>query len=425
MSSLAAVVDPRQGVGISSSMIKPLVTIITPSYNQSEFIRETIESVLKQDYPRIEFIIMDGGSTDETSAIVSEYKDRLTFISEKDRGQSHAINKGFQMARGEIVSWLNSDDIILPGAVSRAVEAFERQPSLGAVYGEGYLIDRTGKIKKRFPATESFNLWKLIHVTDYILQQTVYFRRAVVEKVGFINEQLNWGMDWDLLIRIGKRYEIGYMPQYTGCLREYETAKSFSGGHRRFRELARIMREHGAMRYPPGFFLYGLDIYQVILRRYLPAPIVRLVTWAAFQAYSRIIHGQGLHTDGWAEKQIRYMLPEGTKKVLIRGYLPDITALAGQRLRVICNGVPVLEQAIRPGEFQLAFDCTDTDQPTNIVIRALKHTRKIENTRRRKLAYYLNAIICAERDIDRAITETRKSPHSTVPRCRELQSQHP
>jgi glycosyltransferase involved in cell wall biosynthesis len=398
-------------------MVQPLVTIITPSYNQSEFIRETIESVLQQDYPRIEYIIMDGGSTDETSAIVSEYTDRLTFVSEKDRGQSHAINKGIKMARGEIVSWLNSDDIILPGAVSSAVQAFRRQPSLGAVYGEGYLIDRKGENKKRFPATESFNLWKLIHVIDYILQQTVYLRREAVEEVGYINEQLNWGMDWDLLIRIGKRYEISYIPEYMGCLREYETAKSFSGGHKRFRELAKIMREHGQMRYPPGFFLYGLDTYQGILRRYLPGPVVRLLAWAAFQGYARIIHDHGLYIDGWAEKHLHYMLPGGTKRVLIRGYLPNITALAGQRLRVICNGVPVLEQAIPHGEFQLAFDCTDTNRPINIVIRALKHTRKIAKSDRRKLAYHLNAIICAERDIDRAITQN-SSPTSL--QCRQM-----
>jgi glycosyltransferase involved in cell wall biosynthesis len=139
---------------INNPMTQPLVTIVTPSYNRGEFIRET----------------MDGGSTDETASIVSEYTDRVTFIGERDRGQSHAINKGFKLARGEIVSWLNSDDIILPGVVSRAAEAFQRQPSLGAVYGDGYLIDGNGEIKKRFPATESFNLWKLIYVVDYILQ---------------------------------------------------------------------------------------------------------------------------------------------------------------------------------------------------------------------------------------------------------------
>src|SRR5215472_10088507 len=102
-------------------MPAPLVTVVTPSFNQACFIRATIESVLSQDYPNLEYIIMDGGSTDGTADIVREYASRVTWISERDRGQSDAINKGFRMARGEIVSWLNSDDIILPAAISKAV----------------------------------------------------------------------------------------------------------------------------------------------------------------------------------------------------------------------------------------------------------------------------------------------------------------
>src|SRR5436190_2267527 len=151
-------------------MSDTLVTVVTPSYNQGRFIRATIESVLSQDYPHIEYIVMDGGSSDETAAVVSEYGTRLQWISERDRGQSHAINKGFRLARGEIVSWLNSDDVILPGAVAHAVRAFERNPLLGAVYGEGYQIDIDGNVKHRFFATEPFNLWKLIYLSDYILQ---------------------------------------------------------------------------------------------------------------------------------------------------------------------------------------------------------------------------------------------------------------
>src|SRR5262245_42094738 len=101
---------------------------------------------------------MDGGSTDDTADVVKEYERRLIWISEKDRGQSDAINKGFRRARGQIVAWLNSDDLLLPGAVSHAVRAFAEHPKAGAVYGEGYLIDTDGNITSRFPATEPFNL---------------------------------------------------------------------------------------------------------------------------------------------------------------------------------------------------------------------------------------------------------------------------
>ncbi len=118
---------------------------------------------------RIQYLIIDGGSSDDTADVVREYSNRLTWISEKDRGQSHAINKGFSMARGEILAWLNSDDTILPGAVWEAVRAFERRPEAGAVYGEGYQIDIEGQIKSRFPHTAPFNLWKLILTFPTIL----------------------------------------------------------------------------------------------------------------------------------------------------------------------------------------------------------------------------------------------------------------
>src|SRR5450755_863659 len=128
-------VVPYGAQGTSLPMQEPLVTIETPSYNQGCFIRATIESVLSQDYPQVEYIIMDGGSTDETASVVKDYASRLTFISEKDRGQSHAINKGFRMAQGSILGWLNSDDLYLPGCIRSAVDAFQRNAAAGAVYG--------------------------------------------------------------------------------------------------------------------------------------------------------------------------------------------------------------------------------------------------------------------------------------------------
>ncbi|MGA1997178.1 MAG: glycosyltransferase family 2 protein, partial [Bryobacteraceae bacterium] len=189
-------------------MSQPLVTIVTPSLNQGEFIRATIESVLAQDYPRIEYLIMDGGSTDQTASVAAEYSTRLTWISETDRGQSHAINKGFLRARGDIVAWLNSDDLLLPGAVAAAVAQFQQAGPAGAVYGEGYLMDRSGLSRRRFPATERFNLWKLTYLSDYILQPAAFFRRPALEEVGWLDESLHYAMDWDLLIRLGKKFGL-------------------------------------------------------------------------------------------------------------------------------------------------------------------------------------------------------------------------
>jgi len=376
-------------------MKQPIVTIVTPSYNQGRFIRATIESVLSQNYPNIEYIIMDGGSTDETAAIAREYSNQLTFISEKDRGQSHAINKGFHIARGEIVSWLNSDDVILPGAVARAAREFERIPTLGALYGEGYFIDDAGKIKSRFPYSQPFNLWKLIYVSDYILQQTVYFRRSVFDEIGFLNENLHWSMDWDILIRIGKCFWIEYIPQDMGCLRQHQEAKTFSGGHKRFRELVALLRACGHLRYPPAYFSYGLDTYQAIVCGYLPFDwLRRAVSRLAVQCYSPITeHCQGIYADGWAGKEAKYMLPAGCGKISITGTLPDIATLREQCLEISCDGSVVSRRELSFGEFQIEFDWEGRErQPVYIEIKASKGFVPSRFGDSRRLAYKLTKI---------------------------------
>jgi glycosyltransferase involved in cell wall biosynthesis len=386
----------------------PLVTIITPSFNQGQFIRATIESVLSQDYPRIEYIIMDGGSRDETASVAAEYASRLTFISEKDRGQSHAINKGFRMAKGEIVSWLNSDDVILPGAVRHAVSAYEGNPSLGAVYGEGYLIDYDGAVKGRFPATEPFNLWKLIYLSDYILQQTSYFRRGVFEEIGYLDEGLNWGMDWDIFIRIGKRYPMQYIPQYMGSLREWGEAKTFSGGARRFRELAVIMRRHGSLRYPPGYFTYGLDTYQKICCEWIDRispralekisrKVQQIFTYGVHLQIARILReAQGLYSDGWASPRLHYMVPTGEGAVRIRGSLPNIGQhLQGQRLTVRSGAKTLVEMAIEAGDFEFVIPVQPSTEPLYLVImasRSVVPARAGLGADSRRLAFMLQSI---------------------------------
>jgi len=382
-------------------MKQPLVSIVTPSYNQGRFIRETIKSVLNQDYPNIEYIIIDGGSTDETASVAQEFISRLTFISEKDRGQAHAINKGFKLARGEIFFWLNSDDVILPGAVTRVVRSFEERPDLGAVYGEGYLIDLFGNIKSRFPTTEPFNLWRLIYLWDPILQQTAYFRRTAIEEISLLDESLYWGLDWDLLIRIGKRYPIQYIPEFLGCLREYDEAKSFSGGHRRFRELVRIMRAHTGVRYPPAYFYYGIDTYQNIISRYIP---FRRARRALFKLACNLIiyisrEAQGLYNDGWATGSLQYMLPasKGKKNIRIVGWLPDYPLLEQQSLQVTCNGTTIARRRVPFGDFQIDItpETCAPELPVRIEIKASKilvPARLELSTDNRKLAYMLRTI---------------------------------
>jgi glycosyltransferase involved in cell wall biosynthesis len=380
---------------------RPVVSIVTPSYNHGRFIRTTIESVLAQDYPHIEYIVMDGGSTDETASVVQDYASRLQFISEPDRGQSHAINKGFRQSRGSILFWLNSDDTILPGAVRRAVDALEENPRAGAVYGEGYLIDRDGRTTQRFPCTEPFNLWKLVYLSDYILQQTAYFRRAVLDEVGYVREDLHYAMDWDLLIRIGKRYPLHYIPEYMGCLREYPEAKSFAGGARRIREITAVLREHTGMKYPPGAIIYFLAAYQEIWSRALASKLPRFaaarlevaIRMACDLAIGRHVHrAQGWYGDSWAGPRMRYMLPAGGSGTLfLSGRIPKF--LLGRQTLTIRRGRELIaRREFRPGDFIWRVAFSSSAEPISLEIRASRSFNPLlrgETGDRRRLAYLL------------------------------------
>lgn len=236
---------------------QPLVTIVTPSLNQGRFIAEAIESVRAQDYPRIEHIVMDGGSSDETRSVVARYADRLTFISEPDSGQSQALNRGFQMASGEILSWLNADDRLLPGAVRAIVDAFCADPKVMLVYGDGDLIDTEGHPLWPFRFTEPFNLRRLIEVGDFILQPAAFFRRDALKAVGNIDEDLHWCMDWDLFIKMGQRFPVSYLPVPLAQARIHPEAKTSRGGFSKIREMHRIVRRHSRRWLPPILVIHG------------------------------------------------------------------------------------------------------------------------------------------------------------------------
>src|SRR5262249_22283686 len=154
-----------------------------------------------QDYPHIEHIVIDGASRDGTLEILASYPG-LRWTSEPDAGQTQAINRGFRAASGEILAWLNADDLLLPDAISAVVETFQADPAAMLVYGDGDLIDASGRPLQPFRFTEPFTLRRLIEVHDYILQPAAFVRRPALEAVDFLDESLTWCMDWDLWIRI-------------------------------------------------------------------------------------------------------------------------------------------------------------------------------------------------------------------------------
>ena len=388
----------------------PLVTIVTPSFNQGHYIRATIESVLSQDYPNVEYIIMDGGSTDETAAVVRDYASRLTWITEKDRGQAHAINKGFRMAKGTYAGWLNSDDLLLPGAIRHAVRGFQANPDAGAVYGEGYLIDKQGRITGRFPWTETFNLWRLMYLSDYVLQQGALFRRKLLEDVGYLREDLHYVMDWDLLIRIGKHAPLEYVPEYLGCLREYQEAKTFSGGGKRISEVARVLREHTGKWLPPGLIVYGLDAYRSMALNRLEggAPpglktIALLTRLAIAVGCDQIVRrqvdrSQGIYRDHWAQKKATLLLPPGAGTIYVEGILPDSAWLKGQSLEIRCGSEVLGEFPVLPGRFRVETPVPDSLCRTGLLRLELRASHSFllcdgfDNSMEREVCYrFLNA----------------------------------
>ncbi len=203
------------------------VSIITPSYNQAEYLEQTIRSVLDQGYPDLEYIIVDGGSTDGSVDIIRKYEDRLAWwVSERDHGQGDAINKGFRRATGEIVAWLNSDDYYQPGAIREAVEILAQHPDWAAVYGDVMAVDAAG----RFIKLHRYDDWGLEGIMCFkvIGQPSVFMRRAVLEQSGLIDESYHYLLDHEFWLRVGLAGPLHYMPRQWSVARYHAGAKNMS-----------------------------------------------------------------------------------------------------------------------------------------------------------------------------------------------------
>ena len=202
-----------------------LVSIVTPSFNQAPYLEQTIRSVLDQDYPSLEYIVVDGASTDGSADIIKKYSDRLAWwVSEKDKGQGEAINKGLARAKGDIIGWINSDDYYLPNAISSVVKIFEQNPEVILVYGDMLAVDQNGETTNVL-RYKQYSLEDLL-CFQIIGQPAVFFRREVYERVGGLDTSFHFMLDHHLWIRIAAQGKILYVPQIWSAARYHPQAKN-------------------------------------------------------------------------------------------------------------------------------------------------------------------------------------------------------
>lgn len=221
----------------------PLVSIVTPSLNQGRYLGETIRSILAQDYPRVEHIVVDGGSTDESLEVLRRY-DRIRWISEPDRGQAHALNKGFALANGEILGWLNADDVYLPGGISAAVAAL-CESGAALVHGGWSQIDEQGAVLREVPPIP-FDYQLQLEVRNGVSQPGSLFTREAFEAVGGIDESYRYAMDYELWLRLGARYDVQHVDRILAAFRLHAKSKTIGEPQGFWPETWRAARSHGA-----------------------------------------------------------------------------------------------------------------------------------------------------------------------------------
>ena len=230
------------------------VSVITPSFNQGKYIERTIESVLNQRISELEYIVMDGGSTDQTVDILKKYDSVLEWRSEKDNGQTDAVNKGLRLAKGDIIGWLNSDDIYYPNAIRAVLDVFEKNPDINVVYGNAYHIREDDSIIEEY-YTEEYSYERLKEVC-YICQPAVFFRKCLVDKYGYLDETLQYCMDYDYWLRLGKSERFYHLPVFIAGSRLYEDNKTLGARKKVHEEMLRMLKKN--LKVIPARWIYNL-----------------------------------------------------------------------------------------------------------------------------------------------------------------------
>lgn len=246
---------------LRSTMSLPTISAVVPSLNQARFLGQALDSILSQDYPELEIIVMDGGSTDGSLDVIRAREPRLTYWqSSPDGGQSAAINRGMERASGQIVCWLNSDDLLCPGALRRIGQAAIDHPGRGMYIGNGFrLDDATGRKVPYCPRPLAFSRRVLAEGGAYVHQPSTFFSRAAWNAVGGLNEGLHYCMDWDIFLRISARFQVVILDEFLAITREYEATKTGSGGMERAAEIRRMIADNTGVPLSTGATIFLIE----------------------------------------------------------------------------------------------------------------------------------------------------------------------
>jgi glycosyltransferase involved in cell wall biosynthesis len=255
MSTLSLPDQSHLAIEGNDGMKSTLVSIVTPSYNQGEFIRQAIESVLNQTYPNIEYFVIDGGSTDDTGKILQSYGDRIKWISEPDLGQANAINKGFAWSNGTIHGFLNSDDVLEIDAIEKVVSYFHKYPECDLVYGKAYYIDEYDHITGMYE-TDEYSFVRMMK-DCCICQPAAFWRKSTADIVGAFDENLFMAFDFDYWLRTDRAgLTIQYIPDILARSRLHSNTKTLSSRRTAYKEAFLVSQRHGG--YVDLNYFYGL-----------------------------------------------------------------------------------------------------------------------------------------------------------------------
>lgn len=267
----------------------PRVSVVTPSYNQAQFIEETIRSVLLQDYPALEYIVVDGGSNDGTLDILRRYEDWLCWVSETDKGQTDAINKGLRMATGDVLAYLNSDDTYCPGGICKIAAFFRAHPDVGLVYGDCQVVDEPGGHLGYLPR-HAFSLRRMIERGEFIPQQAAFWQRAAMEQAGMFDESLHFAMDYNFFIRVAQAFPVAYLPELVASFRMHGTSKTVSQSEKHWRETLAVSERYGLKPWTLWYWIRRLRHWGL---QATPEPIQRRVRQWMGRAQDPYLYTQG------------------------------------------------------------------------------------------------------------------------------------